>query len=100
MAKEVRWSVKADQDRLAIFDYWVNRNKSASYSIKLAKLFSETTEHIALYPDLGIPTSDPTIKIKMTKPYLIYYQIAKDHIKILTIWDSRRNPKKLKYSFK
>lgn len=96
MAKEVRWSVKADQDRLDIFDYWLNRNKSASYSIKLAKLFLERTEHIALYPDLGIPTNDPTIKIKIAKPYLIYYQIAEDHIKILTIWDSRRNPQKLK----
>ncbi len=96
MAKEIRWSVRADKNRLDILNYWVNRNKSAFYSIKLANLFIEKTQHIAQHPDLGIPTNNPTIKIKIVKEYLIYYQVAADHIKILTVWDSRRNPKKFK----
>ncbi|HWZ35939.1 MAG TPA: type II toxin-antitoxin system RelE/ParE family toxin [Mucilaginibacter sp.] len=96
MVKEIRWSVKADRERLDILEYWVNRNKSVSYSIKLSKLFVEKTKQLSKYPELGIPTKHLLIRIKVVEAYLIYYEINPDHIKILTIWDSRRDPNKLK----
>jgi plasmid stabilization system protein ParE len=35
MVREIRWSLRADQDRQEIEDYWTNRNKSNIYSLKL-----------------------------------------------------------------
>jgi len=96
MAKEVRWSLRADQERIDILDYWVNRNKSPTYSIKLANQFNEKIAKLAIHPDLGIATNQPYIKIKIVENYSVYYKIASDHIEIITIWDNRRNPKKLK----
>ena len=96
MAKEIRWSVRADQDRIDIFEYWTNRNKSTAYSIKLNKLFIESLENLIEQPDLGREINSPLIRRIVVTNYLIYYEINSDFIKVLTIWDSRRNPKKFK----
>ena len=96
MAKEIRWSVRADQDRIDIFKYWTKRNKSSAHSIKLNRLFIESLENLIDNPDLGLEIKGPLIRRIVVTNYLIYYEINPDFIKVLTIWDSRRNPKKFK----
>lgn len=96
MAKEIRWSIRADQDRIDIFEYWTNRNKSTAFSIKLNKLFIENLEKLLEQPDLGRKISGPLTRRIVVTNYLIYYEIDSDFIHVLTIWDSRRNPKKFK----
>ncbi|MDP9081290.1 MAG: type II toxin-antitoxin system RelE/ParE family toxin [Bacteroidota bacterium] len=96
MAKEIRWSVRADRDRLEILEYWANRNKSTTYSKKLNKLFIDKVELLSEFPDLGKPTNIPFVRIKIVRDYSIYYHINSDFIEILTVWDNRRNPQKLK----
>jgi len=52
---------------------------------------------VAEMPEAGIPTENPDVRIKIIKNYLIYYHInASKTIEVLTVWDSRRNPQKLK----
>jgi toxin YoeB len=96
MVKEIRWSVRADQDRREIEEYWTNRNKSNSYSLKLDQLFREGVSKVSKTPELGIPTKFPSIRYKIVRDYLIYYRIDSAYIEVITIWDSRRNPKKFK----
>jgi toxin YoeB len=96
MAKEIRWSVRADRDRIAILEYWANRNKSTVYSNKLNKLFIKKVEALAELPDSGKPTKNLSVRIKIVRDYLLYYRISANVIDVLTIWDSRRNPKKFK----
>lgn len=52
MAKEIRWSIRADRVRLEILEYWANRNKSTAYSKKLNRLFIDKIELLAEFPDL------------------------------------------------
>ncbi|WP_165593569.1 hypothetical protein [Aequorivita soesokkakensis] len=40
-SREIRWTIRATQDKLAIYEYWTNRNKSILYAQKLEKLFNE-----------------------------------------------------------
>ena len=96
MAKEIIWTAKAQNDRKAIFEYWINRNKSNYYSIKLNFLFEEAVLIISNFPAIGKPTSDRNVRIKIIRDYLMFYQVSNDKIIILTIWDSRQNPDKLK----
>jgi toxin YoeB len=96
MVKEIRWSVRPDQDRREIEEYWTNRNKSNSYSLKLDQLFREGVSKVSKTPDLGIPIKFPSIRYKIVRDYLIYYRIDSVYIEVITIWDSRRNPKKFK----
>jgi toxin YoeB len=96
MAKEIRWSVRADQDRIDIFKYWTKRNKSVTYSIKLNRLFIEILEKLAEQPDMGREVNSPFIRKIIVTNYLIYYEVNSDFIQVLTIWDSRRNPRRFK----
>ncbi|CAH8284397.1 toxin YoeB [Mariniflexile fucanivorans] len=96
MVKEIVWSAKAQQDRKDIFEYWNHRNKSKLYSIKLNILFEASIKIILKYPEIGRPTSNKTIRLKTVKDYFIFYEISNEKLFILTIWDSRQNPKKLK----
>jgi toxin YoeB len=96
MVRTVVWTHKAIEERKAILDYWVHRNQSKSYSIKLNNLFIERIKHIALQPYSGRKTEDENVRVRIVKDYLIFYEIEEPKIIILTIWDNRRNPENLK----
>lgn len=96
MAKKVIWTVRALNDRKNILQYWINRNKSNNYSIKLDNLFRESVSLISNFPEIGKVTNDKAVRIKIIKDYFILYQTYDTEIIILTIWDSRRDPEKLK----
>ncbi len=95
MAKRIIWSQRAQNDRKEILKYWENRNKSKVYSKKLAGLFKETVKLISNYPELGKPTDEENVRIKVVRYYFLIYEVEKEQISILTIWDSRQNPDKL-----
>jgi plasmid stabilization system protein ParE len=93
--KKVIWSIRAQQDRIAILEYWITRNKSKAYSEKLYHLFNQAVELIADHPTIGRPTSFQNVKYKVVRNYQIFYEEFQDRIDILLIWDSRRNPEQL-----
>lgn len=74
MAKEIRWPVRADQERLEILEYWANRNKSTIYSIKLNRLFNEQVEQLTKLSELGKPTNIPFVRVVILRDYLLYYK--------------------------
>jgi len=96
MAKEVVWSLRAQKERKEILEYWRLRNKSNSYSKKLNQLFKESVKIITDFPQIGKPTDDLNTRIKIVRDYLIIYEETESQIHILTIWDSRQDPEKLK----
>lgn len=96
MARQVIWSLRAQQDKKEILEYWIKRNKSNSYSIKLNELFKESTKIIAGYPQIGKLTNEKNVRVKIVKDYLLFYEVTENHIFVLTIWDSRQDPDKLK----
>ena len=100
MAKHVVWTQRAQADRRQILKYWLDRNKSSIYCIKLNYLFKQVVKLISNYPQIGKPTSDANARIKVVKDYLVIYQETETTISILTIWDTRQNPEKLKHILK
>lgn len=98
MDRRVIWSKRSQNDRKEIFRYWNKRNKSNAYSKKLNKLFKEAIRLIAEYPKIGKITDDKSIRIKIVKDYLLIYETddQQGQLVILTIWDSRQDPEKVK----
>ena len=96
MVKQVVWSLRAQKDRKEILDYWRLRNKSNAYSKKLSQLFKDSVQIIKDFPQIGKLTDDPNTRIKTVRDYLIFYEETGTQILILTIWDSRQDPDKLK----
>lgn len=96
MVKKVIWSKKAKVELAAILEYWADRNKSDTYSVKLYALLQEQLYLISEFPEIGRRADIQNVYVKVIKDYLIYYEIVNDDLFILTIRDSRRNPKTLK----
>ena len=98
MAKKVEWTHTSLIDRVNIYRYWLNRNKSDSYSEKLEVLFNEAANLIAQFPEAGTETDFPNLRIKVVKHFRIYYINLEDAIQIIRIWDTRQDPNSLKVS--
>ena len=97
MDRKIIWSRRSQNDRIEIFKYWNKHNKSIAYSKKLNELFKEAIRLIGEYPQIGRLTNDKKARIKIVRDYLIIYEIdAQEQLLILTIWDSRQDPEKLR----
>jgi len=96
MAKrKIVWTQKANEERKEILAYWIERNQSKTYSIKLNNLIRETLQLAALHPDTGRKTTFKNVRVKIIRDYLLFYEADKTILVVLTIWDSRRNDKTL-----
>lgn len=95
MAKRIKWSRKAVADRIQILDYWFQRIGNKEYSKKLDKSLREVVKLLSEYPELGRKLTNRDERYFVKDYYQIFYQIKKDTIEILHIWDSRRNPEDL-----
>ena len=95
MAKQIIWSLRAQNDKKEIFKYWTQRNKSNRYSKKLNQLFKEAILLLREHPNIGRPTDDALVRIKIVKEYLLIYEVTETSINILSVWDGRQHPSKL-----
>lgn len=96
MVKKVIWSLRAQSDRKQILAYWISRNRSNVYSQKLDSRFREAVTIIQEYPRIGKQTQYQNVRIKIVGDYLLIYEETANAIIILTIWDSRQDPEKIK----
>ena len=96
MVRQVIWTEKAQKDRIAIFTYWNNHNKSVVYSKKLNEIIKVSLQLISKHPLIGKLTDKENVRVKVLRDYLIIYEITAKEIIVLTIWDCRQNPDDLK----
>jgi plasmid stabilization system protein ParE len=93
MAKrKIIWSHKARIKLTEILDYYYERNKSKTYSIRLQKEIQKSIRLLVKQPSLGIKTDDQSIRALIIGDYIIFYESAKDQIIIHSLWDCRQNP--------
>ncbi len=97
MEREIIYSQDAIDDISQILEYWDNRTKSTSYSRKLYIQIKDLIHILSIYPYLGIPTNKALVRVKIFKEFKIFYFINPGSIEILRIWDTRQNPKNIKY---
>ncbi len=96
MAFKIIWTVKAQNDRVEILQYWNDRNKSTLFAVKLNEIFNERVELLAHYPNLGKKTDMKHIRAHIIRDYFIFYKIIEKTIVIVSIFDARQNPRKLR----
>ncbi|MGS2738008.1 type II toxin-antitoxin system RelE/ParE family toxin [Sinomicrobium sp. M5D2P17] len=96
MAKKIIWTKKAKNEFIDILQYWINKNKSNTFSIKLNALIEEQLDLILDFPEIGKTTDIPNVYVKIIQKYLLYYEFVDDILYVLTIRHGSRNPKTLK----
>ncbi len=97
MAKrKINWTEKANLERKEILEYWINRNKSKTYSIKLNKLFIEAMKLVSQFPTIGRRTNfGENVRLKIVRDYLLFYEFDEKQIKVLSVWDGNQDDKKI-----
>jgi plasmid stabilization system protein ParE len=98
MVKRIIWSRNAIHDRIKILDYWNKRIGTKTYSKKLEKSFRKSVNHLLKYPEIGRKLNESELRYLIKDHYQIFYKIHDEEIRILHIWDSRRNPDDFKIS--
>lgn len=96
MAKQIKWSLKAKNERSEILKYWYERNGNKNYCRKLSQEFRETIRYISEHNYLGISTDEENVRVAVCGYYMLFYEIKKEVVEILAIWDNRRNPQDLR----
>jgi toxin YoeB len=96
MAKKIEWTQTSIEDRFRIYNFWIDNNRSDSYSEKLEILFNEAAKLISEFPEIGTETDYPNLRVKVVRSYKIFYISEVDKILIIRVWDSRQNPSDLK----
>ncbi|WP_407489136.1 type II toxin-antitoxin system RelE/ParE family toxin [Elizabethkingia anophelis] len=69
----------------------MDRNKSKKFSIKLNKLIVGTIKQIAENPGIGRKTNLENVRVKIIRDYLFFYEFDENYLKVLTLWDGRRD---------
>ncbi len=94
---EIEWTEKAEHLYLEALEFWINHNKSATYSKKIVKQVSEKEDYIANNPYAGQEVFDiPGVRyVVVLRKFLIFYRINNKTIQILSFWDGHKNPQDL-----
>lgn len=100
MTKPVVWSQSSKSDLKNIKKFYDTRNQSTAYSKKLLKTFRDSTKLIEKFPYLSIPTEYESVRGFVILEYIIFYEILIDHILVLMVWDTRRDPEQLNKKMK
>ncbi len=95
MARKIEWTKTSISDRFKIYKFWIEKNRSDSYSKKLETLFNEAAKLISEFPKIGTETDFPGLRVKIVKSYKLFYTDDSETIRIIRIWDTRQNPQNL-----
>ncbi len=95
--RRIIWTTSAKLQLQEIFEYFNSRNKSKAYSLKLNRIIQAELKSLILQSNIGKKTNTINIRGLLIQNYFIFYEINEKDIVILSVWDTRQNPKKLKF---
>jgi toxin YoeB len=93
---KIVWSSLAETELMEVLEYWVERNNSADFSKKIVRLIKQREKLLLDYPFLGKPTNIENVRGVLIIYYLLIYKITNDRIEVLSFFDARQDPDKLK----
>jgi len=100
MAKKVALSLVAEKQRLSILEYYYIETKSKTIPSKIYSEINDALELIQRFPNSGFETNKSNRRCIIKNHYKILYHINKEDIIIVSIWDTRQNPKRSPYDRK
>ena len=93
---KIVWTTLARRERDAIFDYWNKKNKSNHDSKKLNLIIYQKIDLLKSNAFIGIETDFKPYSIFHFENYRLVYRSEEELLYIISVWDNRQNPSKLK----
>ena len=94
-SRKIIWSHRAKTKRYEILEFYINRNKSKAYSIKLNKQLNKGLRLLSKYPNMGIKTDLEGVRGLIIDHFILFYEVEKSTVIVHYLWDSRQDPKEL-----
>lgn len=92
--KKIIWSSRAKNELKEILGFYTERNGNPNYSLKILNRLENLLETISKNELIGRPTSNKITRVFPMDVYLLFYEIGKNQIEILSFWDNRQDPSK------
>ena len=83
--KKIIWTETAARQRRSILEYWIQRNQSTNYSLRLLRLSNEKANLIADNPLLYKAAEFPNTHVASMRHFNLFYKISEDAIVITEI---------------
>ncbi|MCU0419482.1 MAG: type II toxin-antitoxin system RelE/ParE family toxin [Cyclobacteriaceae bacterium] len=93
--KKIVWTETAARQRRSILEYWLHRNKSNTYPLKLLRLSNEKANQVAANPLLYKAADFPDTRVAAMGHFSLFYKATDERIIITAFWDNRQDPEKL-----
>lgn len=91
------WTSTAKLELKLIFEFFNLRNKSKTNSLKLHRKIQTELNLLLQQPYLGKKTNTINVRGFLVENYILFYELKDNRIVILSVWDTRQNPEKLKF---
>src|SRR5436190_6470053 len=95
-SRRIIWTATAKSQLIEILDFFNFRNKSKSYSRKLNKKIQSELNLLILQPNIGKKTNKINVRGLLIEDYFLFYEVKEKHIVILSFWNTKQNPDRLK----
>lgn len=93
MAKrKIIWSHRAEIRLFKMLEFYAERNKSKTYSVKLYQRLNRELQILLKQPDIGLNTEIESVRGLIVDDYILFYEYDNEKIVIHSIWDCRQNP--------
>ena len=93
--RKIIWTETAARQRRSILEYWLQRNQSPTFSLKLLRLSNEKANLIAENPMIYKAAEFPDTHVAALGHFSLFYKITESAIIITAFWDNRQDPKEL-----
>lgn len=93
--KKIIWSAHASDQLKTVLDFYTLKNGNINYSLKILNEIEDLLKVLSANDSIGRLTSNKMTRVIPMKVYLIFYEINKNQIKIVSFWDNRQNKNKL-----
>ena len=93
--RKIIWTETAARQRRSILEYWLQRNQSPTFSLKLLRLSNEKANLIAENPLIYKAAEFPDTRVAALGHFSLFYKITDSAFIITAFWDNRQDPKEL-----
>jgi plasmid stabilization system protein ParE len=90
------WTSNAKFELKLILEFYNFRNKTKTYSQKLFRKIQSELNLLILHPTIGKKTDIINVRGLIIENHIVYYELNENQIIIVSVWDSRQNPDRLK----
>lgn len=91
---QIKWTTKATKEKSDVLRFWIEKNKSDTYSRKIHLQSKKSLNLLKENPYIGQELFDlvDIRYIVVLRKFSIFYRIVDHSIEILSFWDGHRNP--------